>query len=189
MNPETNRFFVVTGGPGSGKSTLLDAMASRGLRLMEEAGRSIIQSQQAIGGTALPWDDRALFAELMLGWEMRSHEMAARQAGVTMFDRGIVDVIGYLTLCGLPVADHISRAAKLYRYNRTVFIAPPWREIYVNDHERKQDFAEAGRTYDAMRHAYENYGYSLREIPRLAVEARVSWILAEMQEAGQGPAS
>jgi hypothetical protein len=31
----------------------------------------------AIGGSALPWADPALFAELMLCWELRSHRMAA----------------------------------------------------------------------------------------------------------------
>lgn len=59
-----DHMFVVTGGPGSGKSSLIDAMARRGFRTMPEAGRAIIRDQVGIGGSALPWADRALFAEL-----------------------------------------------------------------------------------------------------------------------------
>ena len=83
--------FVVTGGPGSGKSSLIDAMTRRGFRTMPEAGRAIIQDQVRIGGPALPWADRAIFAELMLGWELRSyHEALASDAPVLM-DRLIKD--------------------------------------------------------------------------------------------------
>lgn len=74
----TEHMIVVTGGPGSGKSSLIDAMAQRGFRTMPEAGRAIIRDQIRIGGKALPWADRALFAELMLGWELRSYQEAAK---------------------------------------------------------------------------------------------------------------
>jgi hypothetical protein len=61
-----------------GKTTLIDALAAEGIRHMPEAGRAIIRDQVAIGGTALPWADRAAFAELMLGWELRSGTRPAR---------------------------------------------------------------------------------------------------------------
>ena len=73
---ESDRLFIITGGPGSGKSTVIDALAKRGISTMSEAGRAIIQDQVAIGGEALPWADRRAFAELMLNWEMRSYRMA-----------------------------------------------------------------------------------------------------------------
>src|SRR3546814_14045915 len=57
-------FHVITGGPGSGKSTLIEALAVEGFDHMPEAGRAIIRDQVAIGGAALPWADRAAFAEL-----------------------------------------------------------------------------------------------------------------------------
>lgn len=97
---ENSRFFVITGGPGSGKSTLIDALSKHGLRYMPEAGRAIIQDQVAIAGPALPWADRLLFAEMMLGWELRSYREAQGHGGTVFFDRGLPDVIGYLALCG-----------------------------------------------------------------------------------------
>ncbi len=73
-----DRFFVLTGGPGSGKTTLLDRLMQSGFATTGEAGRGVIKDQAAIGGPALPWADRQLFAELMLSWEMRSYRHAAQ---------------------------------------------------------------------------------------------------------------
>lgn len=112
-----------------------------------EAGRGVIKDQAGIGGPALPWADRQLFAELMLSWEMRSYRHAQQQGGVVVFDRGIPDVLDYLRLCGLPVPAHVSAAVESFRYNRQVFIAPPWPEIFEQDSERRQDLDEAERTY------------------------------------------
>ena len=146
----SDHLFVITGGPGTGKSSLIDALAARGYRTMPEAGRAIIRDQVAIGGSALPWADRALFAELMLGWEMRSHREALASPSPVLMDRGIPDVVGYLTLCGLPVPDHVERAAKVHAYNRRVFLAPYWDAIFTQDAERKQDRAEAEATGRVM---------------------------------------
>src|SRR5215467_4468939 len=104
---DSDRFFVVTGGPGSGKSSLIDALERLGYARTEEAGRGIIQDQVAIGGRALPWDDRVLFAELMLSWEMRSYRMAQRTDGPVFFDRGVPDVLGFLRLIGHAVPQHM----------------------------------------------------------------------------------
>lgn len=104
--------FAVTGGPGSGKSSLINAMTQRGFRTMPEADRAIIQDQVRICGPALPWADRTIFAELMLGWELRSYHDALESNAPVLMDRGIPDVVGYLTLCGLPVPAHIEAAAQ-----------------------------------------------------------------------------
>lgn len=170
------RFHVVTGGPGSGKTALIEALHAHGYARTVEAGRGIIQEQMLSGGRALPWDDRALFAEMMLSWKMRSYRMAEQSRGVVFFDRGVVDVLGYLRLCGLPEPEHVKQAVKEFRYSRQVFVAPPWREIFQQDSERKQDFAEAGRTYEVLVETYEECGYELTEIPKVTVEERLRFV-------------
>eukprot|EP01034_Spumella_vulgaris_P005269 gene5269-6726_t len=177
-----NHLFVLTGGPGSGKSAVIETLHSLGCARTPEAERGVIQDQVAIGGSALPWADRAVFAELMLSWDMRSHHAACAATGPVFCDRGVLDVVGYLRLVDLPVPDHIARAAERFRYNRTVFIAPPWLEIFTPDAERKQDFAEAVRTFNAMADTYRAYGYTLLELPRASVEERAKFILKATSE-------
>jgi predicted ATPase len=175
-----HRFFVLTGGPGSGKTTLLNALSNFGYQTAPEAGRAIIRHQQAIGGPALPWNNPALFAEMMLQWEMRSYEGALASTGRVFFDRAVPDVIGYLGLSGLAIPNHITAAAERFRYNRRAFILPPWPEIFTQDAERRQDLQTAICTYEAIVEAYAHCGYELLEIPRLPVKERARFLLANI---------
>jgi predicted ATPase len=177
-NLDSNRLFVITGGPGSGKSALVDALSQRGICTMPEAGRAIIQDQVAIGGEALPWSDRRAFAELMLSWEMRSYREALKLNCPVIFDRGVPDVLGYLGLSNLAIPAHLERAARMFRYHHRVFIAPPWAEIFQPDAERKQSFEEARATYEAMIETYSRLDYDLTQLPLDSVQERVRFVLA-----------
>lgn len=180
MTSNSDRFHVITGGPGSGKTAIIDLLRSRGYPCSVEAGRGIIEDHVTIDGPALPWRDPMLFSELMLSWEMRSYRDAGQSAGPVFFDRGVPDVLGYLRLMNLPVPPHLHNAAIKFRYNQTVFIAPPWREIFRQDRERKQDFDEAVRTYEALAATYTSLDYRLVEIPRLPIKDRVLFLLDQL---------
>ena len=171
------RRIVLTGGPGSGKTSLIEALEQRGLPRTFETGRAIIRGQVEVGGTALPWADREAYARLMLAMDSRTHAGAEALSGPVFFDRGVPDVVGYLRLCGLPIPEDLAAAAVNLRYDPLVFIAPPWSEIFTNDAERKQDFAEAARTHAVMAQVYAELGYTLVELPRISVEDRVDFVL------------
>lgn len=174
------RLFVVTGGPGSGKSTLLKAAAAAGYRTVPESGRAVIRFQEAIGGRALHYVDSAAYAELMLDRDMQNHQAHAATGEVTLFDRGVADLVGYCRLVGIEDAEHFRRAAELFRYNRKVFLAPPWRDIYVNDAQRRQDWSEAVHTYDCIADAYGELGYDLVELPLASVAERLAFLEDEI---------
>ena len=169
-------FHVITGGPGSGKTTLIDALAEAGFARTIEAGRAIIQDQTAIDGPALPTRDPVLFAELMLSWELQSYRSAQAQDGPVFFDRGVPDIAGYYRLIGKTVPPHVTAATERFRYNRRVFAAPPWPEIFDQDAERKQTFDEAVRTFEAVTGAYRDFGYELVLLPLAPVSQRVAFV-------------
>lgn len=171
-------YFILTGGPCAGKTTLIDALRGAGFACSAEAGRRIIRDQMRISGEALPWRDRALYAEIMLAWELRAYDALAGGDGPVFFDRGIPDVIGYLRLEGLPVPAHLARAAEELRYGRRAFICPPWPEIFTRDAERRQTPEVAERTHASMVETYTGLGYEVIEIPKAPVDARVRFVLA-----------
>lgn len=177
MPKNADKLFILTGGPGAGKTSLIAAAAEHGLRTTPEAGRAIIQSQLAIGGAALPWTDPALYAELMLDRDMQVYEVALASGETCLCDRGVPDLVGYARLMGLDRSEHFRRAAEIMRYNSTVFIAPPWRAIYAQDTERKQDWAEAVRTYETLADSYVSLGYHLVELPSADIATRLDFVL------------
>ncbi|MEQ8266752.1 MAG: AAA family ATPase [Parvibaculum sp.] len=181
MRYEGSNFFVITGGPGAGKTTLVEALSAQGLRCVEEAGRQILREQARIGGNATHDGDRIAYRELMLSRSIFGYEQAMEQKRPVLFDRGIPDLIGYSHLIGADVPAYLENAVALYRYNRHVFMAPPWEDIYVHDAERRQDFREAVATHDAIRRAYQEAGYEPVELPKASVEARVDHVLATLR--------
>ena len=109
---------------------------------------------------------------------MRSYRAALGLSGSVFFDRGIPDVVGYLRFSHIPVPPHVDRAAQMFRYHHRVFVAPPWPEIFACDAERKQSFAEAQATYEAMIETYSALGYKPIVLPLDSVEERVKFVLA-----------
>lgn len=177
LHPSYDRFFVLTGGPGAGKTTLVEALKARGYATTEEAGRGVIREQMQGGGDGLPWTDRERFAALMFDWELGSYRQAERQDGPVIFDRGLPDTIGYLRLEGLEVPAWMEEEAWRLRYNATAFIAPPWKEIYGTDEERRQDWDVAVRTYRTVARTYVDFGYRLVELPLVSVARRAEFLI------------
>ena len=173
---DSDRLFVITGGPGSGKSTLIDALAAVGVATSPEVGRAVIREQLAIGGNALPWGDQRAFAEQMVLRDVAAQREALASGAVTVLDRGVPDVAGFLRVSGQPVPAHIDAAARRCRYNSRVFIAPFWAEIFTGDAERKQTIDEARATFAVMVETYRDYGYDLVELPRALVVERVAFV-------------
>jgi Predicted ATPase len=170
-------YFIITGGPGMGKTAIIEALRLKGYTVVPESGRDIIREQVAAGGNALPWADRAAFAELMFIQAVADYNQYSSSTEPVFFDRGIADTIGYLQLCGLSVPEEMLITAKELCYHNKVFITPPWEEIFHQDAERKQSFEEAVRTYEMMERVYAALGYTLVVLPEASITERTRFIL------------
>ena len=84
-------------------------------------------------------------------------------------------------MIGLADEEFIRQSCDEYRYAPLVFLAPPWREIYETDTERKQDFAEAERTCEMLAMVYRECGYQLVELPRATPNERADFILDRLR--------
>lgn len=175
-----NNFYIITGGPGVGKTTLINELQKCNYRCVAEVAREIIKNQTSEGGSALPWKDTKAYSDIMLAHSVRDFINLSGSNELYFFDRGIPDTYGYEVLMNFDENLKLMDAIKEYRYNKTVFILPPWKEIYETDSERKQDFGTAIETYEVMKTCYLKSSYQLIEVPRLPVCERIRFILCSI---------
>jgi predicted ATPase len=159
---------------------VLAALGKLGVLHVPEAARKIIQEQMSSGGTALPWLDKEAYTLEMLRRSIVSFLEHTPAPLPLLSDRGIPDTLCYSRLAGTGPVREIEEACRRYRYARTVFLAPPWKEIYRTDAERKQDFTEAERTFRVVEEVYREYGYDLVELPKAAPSTRAKFILERL---------
>ncbi|WP_296600501.1 AAA family ATPase [Phenylobacterium sp.] len=174
-------FFVLTGGPGVGKTTLIRRLAAMGELVVEETARAVIREQVESGGDGVPWRDNDLYVQLCAERDIAIFDGLSSEPRRVFFDRGIID--SYRANGSAP-SPALLEAIRTRRYNRKVFLFPPWREIYDTDDERRQAWPEAERTFDLIRQALAELDYEAVVTPRDSVERRASFVLRAAADAG-----
>lgn len=172
-----SNYVIISGCSGGGKSTLLSELASRGYSVVLEPGRQIVKEQTVIKGNALPWTNLEKFLDLALSRYLFQFNSQKEQQRLVFFDRGIIDAIQLDTL----QPEYFENAAKNFRYNRLVFLVPPWEEIFTSDTERKHSFESAKKEFNELLIKYKNFGYETVLIPKVSVEERVDFILEKLR--------
>ncbi|MDG3582001.1 AAA family ATPase [Galbibacter pacificus] len=175
-----NNFFVITGGPGVGKTTLLNELKNKNLVVVPEIARELIIEQKHNNGEALPWKNTELYKQLLFDRSIKSYkEVEKEHAGSVpvFFDRGFLDTLCYAKLINSKINGHMHGYGKKLRYNKNVFILPPWKEIYITDGERKQNWEEALLTFKKMAETYKEYHYTINEVPKKSPSERANYIL------------
>jgi predicted ATPase len=175
MIVEKPNFILLTGGPAVGKTALIEELRARGERVVEETHRRVIREEMARGGTALPWLDQTAYLARAAREDIAIFEAMADVEERVFFDRGIIDSLP-APQDGEPPA-WLAQAAQRLRYNRRVFVPPPWAEIYRKDAERRQTFDECQVGHTVILESLQRLGYSPVEVPPGPVEARADFVL------------
>src|SRR5690242_16650088 len=151
------RFITISGCTSGGKSTLLEELRRRGFATIDEPGRRVVIEELKCGGGALPWVNPVAFARRAIEVSLADYALAEASVGLVFFDRGLIDAaVALEQLTGQPVVRNLGQA---YRYNKRVFLTPPWPEIYVLDQERRHALADAVAEYDRLHEVYLSLGY------------------------------
>ncbi len=172
---EKPNFFVFTGGPGVGKTSLIRRLQATGELVVEETARAVIREQVDAGGRGVPWIDARLFGDLCVARDIAIFESMAGETRRVFFDRGILDSHGGN---GVPPSPAIIEAVRRYRYNPTVFVFPPWPEIYETDAERRQGWVEAEATFGQIMSRLPALGYTPLVGPTGDLGPRAAFVLA-----------
>src|SRR5215510_6329585 len=177
----TNLRFVMTGGPGAGKTTVLRALAARGYPHAAEAARAIIQERLASGLSPRP--PLAQFGHEILQRDIARYRETCATDHPVFFDRGIVDALGMLHHQQALALGEVEAYVRSFPYNHVVLLMPPWEEIYRTDAERDQTFAESVQVFESVRTWYARWDYATVEVPCMAIDQRVNFILQTVEYA------
>jgi len=171
-----NNFVIISGCSGGGKSTLLAELRQRGHAVVEEPGRRILRDEIRTGGGRLPWVDKIAFLRRILAVALEDHEEVTKAGNERVFfDRGFIDAAAALE--ELTGESLLSRLSQTYRYHESVFLAPPWPEIYLQDEERRHGFEAALREFERLQRAYPALGYRVLLLPKTGVAERADFVL------------
>lgn len=150
--------------------------------MIEEPGRRIVAAELAGDGTALPWVNAEAFLLRAIALSLEDLERARALPGLVFFDRGLLDAASGLgEMSGEPVS---RRYADEWRFNRTVFLTPPWPEIYRQDAERQHGLDAAIVEYERLLRDYPALGYEVVELPKISVVERADFVLDRLRRSG-----
>jgi predicted ATPase len=173
-----NQKYIITGAPGTGKTSIINELKRRGLRCVDESSREIIAEQIKTGGEILPWKNQIAFENQIANMRTQQY-LASPEDCICFFDRSTLDCIAYLKLNNLETTSQIIENIKKCNFNKTVFYTPIWKEIYINDSERKENIEKAIEIENTIMKTYKSQGYELVKIPKLSIAERVDFIISK----------
>jgi len=169
--------YVLSGCSGGGKSTLLAELGRRGYKTVSEPGRVIVREELEKGGDALPWTNPQAFADRAIEMSVAAFDEVASHHAPVFFDRSFIDAVSFITHRMGKLSPDLTQLVQQKRYAPTVFLVPPWPEIFVTDAERKTSYEDAVAEYERLLVSFELFGYTSVIVPKGSVDSRAEFVL------------
>ena len=173
-----NQKYIITGAPGTGKTSIINELKRRGFNCIDENSREIISKQIMIGGEILPWKNQIAFENKVANMRTQQY-LSSPENCICFFDRSALDCIAYLKLNNLNATSEIINLIQKCKFNNTVFYTPIWKNIFINDNERKEDIKKAQKIEDHIINIYKSKGYELISIPKISIRERANFIISK----------
>lgn len=168
------KFVILSGCSGGGKSTLLEELKRQGYSVVEEAGRKIVKEHGDL--------ELQVLCEMIIAKSLEAYQQAKTMTkvkdGIIFFDRSFLEGINYFLSINMPKYDYLIDE---FRYYPVVYMTPPWKEIYVQDKERKHTIDDGVKEYNQLITFYPSCGYEIVVLPKVSVQERVEFVLAELK--------
>ncbi|RFC64286.1 ATPase [Fulvimarina endophytica] len=172
------RFFVLSGCSGGGKSSIVAALARRGVAVVPEPGRRIVEAAEGPRDPVLPWNDLEIFARAAIAMAKADYEAARSREGPVVFDRSLIDA--WAALEAVSGKRMPQEESDRHPYASPALLVPPWPEIWQRDEARRHDFSSACEEYERLLAIHRRLGYQVVIVPKAPVEERVDFCLARI---------
>jgi len=173
--------IVITGSPGSGKTSLILFLEENGYQCQNEISRQVTLNAQKKGIDQLFLSDPILFSQHLLEGRLKQYqEVGHLKKTILFYDRGLPDITAYMDFKNVSYPESFHTTCNKNRYD-TVFILPPWKDIYTQDNERYETYEEAKKIHKFLTQSYRKYGYEIIEVPFGNLKERMKFIITHLE--------
>ena len=179
--------IVITGGPATGKTAIIDDLIARGYVCYEEVIRKLTAQAQESGDIteahsnpiALVTDSEK-FNDTLINLRLDDFNNADQLNNeACFFDRGMPDVLAYMSYFNQDINEKFNTICEVNSYD-SIFLLPPWKEIFIHDEERFETFEQASDIYHKLKETYKQFNYNIIEVPFGSIKDRTNFILEQL---------
>ncbi|NJB35440.1 ATP-binding protein [Croceivirga sp. JEA036] len=176
--------IVITGAPGTGKTVLVEGLEKLGYPCYHEIIRTMTAEAKSKGNTDAMTvnpltfvDDPMAFNRQLLEGRLAHYQKSDTiKEPLSFFDRGLPDVLGYMDYFEQAYGEDFTKTCEKHTYD-TIFMVPPWKEIYVSDNERLETFEQAEELHEHLMAVYQRFGYDIILVPKTSIPKRIDFVL------------
>ena len=188
----TNKRIVITGGPGTGKTVLISSLEEKGFHCFHEVIRTITldalndkpANEILINPIDFVDDAKSFNDELINARLNHFNKGISIDKKHLFYDRGLPDVIAYMNYFKQPIDKRYNVLCLENRYDE-VLILPPWKDIYVQDNERMENFEQACGIHKHLENTYIDLGYRPIEVPFGTIDNRLRFVVDHIENIGE----